>query len=115
MKLTLEVCEALGAKYAETHEQGHLDQLLTIQSNARTVGEGVTDMGSLMYPPILPNSGDLEAQAQKQVEAIITLLDIVLGMEGLPSDVSELAHVLRGAVDTRNQEFLSSVAEAKKT
>ncbi len=114
MKLTLDACEALGLKFAETNEGIHLDQLMEVHRCARTVGEGVTDVGSLMYPPILPSSGDLEAQVRQQVEAIITLLDTVLGMEGLPTNVAELAHVLRVAIETRKKEFLIAI-EASKT
>ena len=114
MKLTLDACEYLGAKFLETKDEGHLDRIMQLHQCARVVGEGVTDMGSLMYPPILPDCTDLEAKVQKQVKGIVSLLDVVLGTEGLQSDISELAHVLRVAIDTRQKEFRETIEAGKQ-
>ena len=113
MKLTLEACEDLGRKFSETQDESYLNRIMQLHRCARIIGEGVTDMGSLMYPPILPGSSKLETQVQTQVEGIGSLLDMVLGMEGFSSNVSELAHVLRVAVDSRKGEFVSAIETGK--
>lgn len=114
MKLTLDACDDLGRKFAETRDEKYLDRIMQLHGCAQIVGEGVTDMGSLMYPPILPQSSDLESQVQEQVRGITSLLDAALGMDGLDSNSSELAHVLRVAVDTRKNEFGLAIAAGKQ-
>jgi hypothetical protein len=114
MKVTLETCEDLGVKAAEIQDEKCLDSIAQLHEYARAVGVGVTDFGSVMYPPILPSTSDLEVQLRKQAQSIITLQDFVLGLDRLPQKVSELAHILRNAVDTRQKEFLDAVADAKQ-
>lgn len=114
MKLTLDVLEDQGTKYAATQDQTYLDSISNIFQKARLVGEGVTDLGSSMYPPILPDSQGLESQLDKQVQTIIGLLEDVLTIEGLPSSVLELAHVLKVASETRHNEFNQAVELGKQ-
>ena len=109
MKMALDAFEDFGRKFSETQDVSYLDQILQLHQYARVVGKGVTDVGSLMYPPILPQCSDLESQVQKQVEGITLLINATLEMEGLSSDVSELAHVLKVAAKTRNDEFTSAI------
>lgn len=113
MKITLETCEDLGEKAKESLDEKYLDSIAKSHECAREVGEGVTDLGSLMYPPLLPTLAELEAQMRKQSESIITLQDSILGLNRLPKKVSELAHTLRNAAKTRLKEFFDAVADAK--
>jgi hypothetical protein len=113
MKIAVETCEALGEKVRETSPedaQCHLDAIAQVHGYARLVGVGVTDLGSLMYPPILPASADLEAQVRKQVDHIKCLQDYILGLEGMPSNISEFANILRNAAQTRESEFFDVAA-----
>jgi hypothetical protein len=114
MKVTLETCEDLGSKATETQDEKYLDWIAQLHEHAQEVGEGLTDLGSLMYPPLLPSTSDLESQVRKQGGAMIKLHDFVLGMERLPEQVSELVNVLRNAAETRQKEFLNAIAEAKQ-
>ena len=114
MKLTLDVLEDLGTRYAATHDEAILEKISMVHHRARLVGEGVTDLGSSMYPPIFPEIHDLESQVQKQVDNILGLLDHVLGTAGLPQSVNELAHVLQVAVETRRHEFNEAVNIANR-
>eukprot|EP00934_Nitzschia_sp_Nitz4_P004687 Nitzschia sp. Nitz4//scaffold5_size260463//125686//126744//NITZ4_000983-RA/size260463-processed-gene-0.75-mRNA-1//1//CDS//3329555343//4677//frame0 len=109
LKLSLEGCEALGDKYTETSDVKFLDWIMQIHGFARSVGEGITDMGSVMYPPIIDTADQLKEQVQIQVEAIVKLHETVLEMEGLPPNVLELATVLRAAIETRQAEFQSAI------
>lgn len=109
MKLCLEVCEDLGKKYAEGDDQKYLDSIEQLHDMARVVGEGVTDFGSLMYPPMLTDTEHLEKQAKNQTTAILDLVNFVVGLEKMPSSVSELATVLQVGVETRRTELLKSI------
>ena len=114
MKLTLDVLEDLGSKYAATHDETILEKISFVHHSARLVGEGVTDLGSSMYPPLLPDTRDLESQVQKHAENMAGLLDHVLGTAGLAQSVNELAHVLQVAVETRRNEFNQAIYEGKR-
>jgi len=71
MKLTLDVSEDYGKKFAETQDELYLDRIAELHAKARAVGEGVTNMGSLMYPPILPDCKRLEESVQIQTDAVL--------------------------------------------
>lgn len=109
MKLSLETCEDLGKKFAKNHKEGYLDSIQVLHAMAKEVGEGVTDFGSLLYPPLLPDTAELLAKAQEQTDAILKLIDFVMGLDELPPDVSELANVLRVGAETRKRELLKSI------
>jgi Grap2 and cyclin-D-interacting len=104
MKISLETCEVLGEKVGETEGEEHLEAILKIHNFARMIGEGVTDVGSLMYPPLRGKS-ELASQFHKQVQAIKSLQEFILGLDGLPSKISELANILSSAGDAREGEF----------
>lgn len=112
LKLALETFEVLGAKYTETQDQDALDWIVKLHQFTKVVGEGVTDLGSMMYPPMLENSNNLKIQVQSQVEGIGKVHDTILGLEGMSSNVLELAHVLKGALDSRHIEFQSAMQDA---
>ncbi|KAL3924165.1 MAG: hypothetical protein SGILL_001213 [Bacillariaceae sp.] len=112
MKIALETCEALGGKAQETQEDRYFEALLNIHEYARNVGEGVTDLGSLLYPP-LSDLEELQSQVGKQAKFIKTLQDYILGLEGLPSNVLEMANILTNAADTRCDEFNSAISAAQ--
>ena len=108
MKIALETCEALGEKVQDnnnTEQQKYLDDIQKIHQYARNVGEGVTDFGSLLYPPL---TTDLTGPVRKQVGYIMELQDYILGLDGLPSNITEFANILRSASETRENEFLSA-------
>lgn len=114
MKIALETCEDLGNKFAETKDENFLEFLSDVHDRARPVGEGVTEVGSLMYPPLLEDSvSNLEAQVIKQANFITELQDYIIGLECLPRKEVDFANVLRTAAETRKQEFLTAIASSK--
>mmetsp|Transcript_6339 Transcript_6339/g.9900 ORF Transcript_6339/g.9900 Transcript_6339/m.9900 type:complete len:354 (-) Transcript_6339:999-2060(-) len=109
MKIALETCEALGEKARETQDEQYLDSIQKVHELSRSIGEGVTDLGSIMYPPLT----DLEGQVKKQVGFIKNLQDYILSLEGLPSNISEFANVLRNAAETRESEFYAALEASR--
>mmetsp|Transcript_2271 Transcript_2271/g.3248 ORF Transcript_2271/g.3248 Transcript_2271/m.3248 type:complete len:359 (-) Transcript_2271:2-1078(-) len=113
MKISLETCEDMGRKLAETKDEKYLEFISKVHDLARPVGQGVTELGSMMYPPILDSASDLGAQLNEQVEAITALQDYILGLEGLDKKEVELANILRTAAETRQQEFVAALSSSK--
>ena len=109
MKISIETCEVLGEKAQETEDGKYLASILQVHQFARRVGEGVTDLGSLMYPP-LHDLAQLESQVKKQVQYIKELQDYILGLEDMPTKITGLADILTTAVDARQEEFNAAVA-----
>lgn len=114
MKVTLEACEVLGKKVSESQDEKYLDSISKLYAEyARAVGEGVTDYGSVLYPPLLPNTKALESQLRQQTQAMISLQDYLLGMDCLPGKVTTLVTTLRNAAQTRQKEALDAIIKAK--
>ena len=108
MKVTLEACEALGM----TRDEKYFDSIAHLHELARAVGEGMTDLGSLLYPPLTPAIEDLRKEMERQIESIKALQDCIISLESMPPQVTELANVLRGAADTRKREVIAAIANA---
>ena len=126
LKVALEACEALGKRAGEDKPAGDeagddggganrsacLAAIQEVYRHARRVGEGVTDLGSLLYPPLLPASPDLLAGVDRQVGHILAfqayLLDD-LGGDTLPDSVTELSATLKTAAETRHRQFREAV------
>eukprot|EP00980_Cylindrotheca_fusiformis_P007578 scaffold1580_cov116-Cylindrotheca_fusiformis.AAC.13 len=113
MKITLEASEELGRRATESNDDKFFILLGQLYDYSREVGEGVTDFGSLLYPPLLPSTKDLEAQLRKQATAIITLQDFLLGIDSFPAKVTTLANTLRNAATTRQKDALAAIVAAK--
>lgn len=124
LKIALETCEALGKLANETTDSSssneietkdkdnrHLAAILQVHQYAKRVGVGVTDLGSLMYPPLLPPSActDLTAGVRKQAAFIIEFQTYILDLENMPEKVSELASTLKTAAETRENDFLEAL------
>jgi hypothetical protein len=114
MKIVMETSDVLGEKAQETQDEQYLETIVQVHEYARSVGEGVTDLGSLMYPP-LTNLTELESQLKKQVQFIKRLQDCILGIEGLPSKITEVANILTTAVDARLEEFNAALATSNSS
>ena len=112
MKVTLEASDALGKRVTETQDEQQLDYILKLYNYARAVGEGVTDFGSVMYPPLLASPDKLEEQLRRQAEAIIELQGFLLGINDMPSSVTLLATKIKNAADSRQKEALEAITQA---
>jgi hypothetical protein len=119
LKIALETLEALGNKANnETQDNDeYLESIAKVHEYARIVGEGVTDLGSVMYPPLIPSSStttdNLENETRKQVACIMEFQDYILGLENIPTNISELANTLRNAAETREREFFSALESCR--
>ena len=110
MKIALETCEALGEQVAGLNKEDEcLEAILKVHEYAKLVGEGVTDLGSLMYPPLVPSTANLEHGMRKQVAFIEEFQDYILGIENMPTKISELANTLKNAVETREKDFFDAL------
>ncbi|VEU42488.1 unnamed protein product [Pseudo-nitzschia multistriata] len=117
MRVALETCEALGERLAgsgsDKDDETILDAILRVHEHAKNVGEGVTDFGSLLYPPLVPSTAHLEAGVRRQAALIREFQDCVLGLEHLPTKTMELARTLRATADTREKDFFDALAAYK--
>ena len=111
MKVALEACEALGRleqEDGENDKEHHLAAILAIHGYSKTVGEGVTDLGSLLYPPLQPS--ELRDGVLQQVGSILEFQNYLLGLrQPLPSTVTDLSRTLKTAAETRQQDFLDAL------
>eukprot|EP00535_Pseudo-nitzschia_heimii_P005398 CAMPEP_0197182710 /NCGR_PEP_ID=MMETSP1423-20130617/6571_1 /TAXON_ID=476441 /ORGANISM="Pseudo-nitzschia heimii, Strain UNC1101" /LENGTH=381 /DNA_ID=CAMNT_0042633167 /DNA_START=344 /DNA_END=1489 /DNA_ORIENTATION=- len=123
LKVALEACEALGKRAHEAKAPGEdaddsdardrsasLAAIQEVYRHAKRVGEGVTDLGSLLYPPLLPASDDLAVGVEEQVRHIVAFQTYLSDeLENLPDAVTELSATLKAAAETRHREFLEAV------
>jgi hypothetical protein len=105
MKVTMEACEALGVN----EEEQNIQSISKLHDLARDVGEGVTDFGSAMYPPLTPAMSDLRKEINRQVNSIKQLNEFIAGLGGIPNDVTELSETLLKAVKNRNEEIEAAI------
>jgi len=120
MKIALETCEALGQLESDSgdNDDACLEAILTVHQHAKKVGEGVTDLGSLMYPPLLPQSSDLKAGIRQQAAFIKDFQDYILGNLSsesflLPAKIMDLANTLRNAAETKETDFLNALEKCR--
>jgi hypothetical protein len=113
MKVTLDACEELGKKITKSpNDEKYLDSIAQLYESARIVGEGVTDYGSALYPPLAPNIRILEAQLRQQTQSIISLQDFLSDLDCLPSKVTTLANTLKNAAETRQKQAMKAILDA---
>jgi hypothetical protein len=120
MKIALETLEAIGNKannetLDDNNNDEYLESIAKVHEYARMVGEGVTDLGSVLYPPLIPSSttDNLKNEIRKQVACIMEFQDYILGLENIPTNISELANTLLNAAETREREFFSALESCR--
>ncbi|EEC49136.1 predicted protein [Phaeodactylum tricornutum CCAP 1055/1] len=123
LNVTLQACEAAArdeTSLAEFQEQGcqdRCDWICQLVEKARAVGDGMTDLGACMYPPL--NLDELLAQIERQTTCIETVVlhildaSLVHGILELPDDVTELVSKVQSALATRQREALEAIVQAK--
>jgi len=85
-----------------------------VHDKARHVGEGMTDLGTLLYPTL--SIEDIESQGNKQHDAILAVLEYILDttdME-LSDEVVDMATKLRAVAQTRHDEMTKAIAAARQ-
>ncbi|KAL7576062.1 hypothetical protein ACA910_000846 [Epithemia clementina (nom. ined.)] len=125
INLTLQACEAVGAQIQEgtklsSSDKIRLEWLEKLYQLACKVGDGMTDFGTNLYPPL--DLEHLPAQIEQQsMDCLSPLVDSVVdgclledGTAALEftEEVMTLAFKLKTAIATRRKEALDSVAAA---
>ena len=114
MKVALETCEALGKLEQENSGscEDYLEAILQVHGYSKRVGEGVTDLGSLLYPPLLPNLQDLKEGVLQQIGFIVEFQDYLLSLDKpLPESVTKLANTLKTSAENKRTDFLEALEQ----
>jgi hypothetical protein len=136
LNLSLQAIEAVGEQLAEQQtctpgdennkdaDKAKLVVISRLHDLARLVGDGMTDLGASMYPPLQLEA--LEAQVVRQADAMQAVLDLV--MDGtlseteagsvtleFPEDVNELLSKVREALQRRREESLGAIEACSKS
>ena len=83
---------------------------------ARVVGEGVTELGVLLYPPFVPEKLACQIDAQQQAVLVVHrhILDSAPATTEdtipMPEEVTDLVTKLQGAIKTRTEEAVSALS-----
>jgi len=121
INVALKACESVGGMVETDGSDPDKDALLewirTMTNLARVVGEGMTDLGTCLYPPLdlshTSDEDDLPVYLLKQRDALVALTEYVLDAPtDLPEEVTELASKLKGAATTRYDEAQAAIVAA---
>ena len=121
----MKTCDCIGEYFDPNLSCGSNDELLwisTLHELARQIGDGVTNFGSLLYPPLNLDSdenGEVEliCQLKDQVKALITVNHIISSLVvakdklPLPSDVTEFSGKVLNATLKRYQDTIEAISE----
>ncbi|CAB9500814.1 Phosphatidylserine synthase [Seminavis robusta] len=116
INVVLKACESAAKQLTvPAKSKTVLEFLQKAHDLARVVGEGMTDLGTLLYPTI--SLEDIERQGAKQTQSMAAVLDYVLdsaaAME-LDEETLELANKIRPNLDKRHGELQTAIKEARK-
>jgi hypothetical protein len=116
--VAMQACESIGKTLEdETNasdgllDQAKLQWISRLYDCAEVVGEGMTDLGAAMYPPIKWH--ELESHVRRQSSAMEDLLTCIfdnVSDESVGRDVANLASKLQTAVTKRTQEAVEALA-----
>ena len=121
INVAIKACEAAGEQLSTDNREGVLEWINSLFNMARIVGEGVTDLGTQLYPPLeLGRDSGLQKQLVVQRDTILALHTFCLdaspnGMDGLlslPEEVTEMSSKLQTAAQKRYQETQDAIAAA---
>ena len=122
INVTMQACDAVGKQLPEAasdstltdQDQSKLQWISRLFDCAQIVGEGMTDLGAVLYPPI--KLQELESQTLHQVKAMDDLLLCLFdtSIEGgetfeLGREVTTLAKKLEAAIHRRKQEAIDAI------
>ena len=117
INVVLKACEGVGERVSDDDDSTELLQWIASLTNlARSVGDGMTDLGTCLYPPLEIKEDGLPKQVTQQRDAIVTLQEYILDAPvELPEEVTEMASKLKGAAQTRCQEAQDAISAALET
>jgi hypothetical protein len=108
---TLQVLEILGENQ-EMQSPSLMDLLDQLAEQAKIVGDGMTDLGATLYPPISPE--EVIPLIESQSQSIVTNLDLVEQVGDLLSpELVEMRNKLRTAACQRKLEALEAMNDLR--
>ena len=118
VNVCIQACESVGEHMGSENEEDLLAFICQLHNMARLVGEGMTDLGTMMYPPLelddVDNEGQhLSRQVMIQKEALMALHSLILDSCPivLTEVVMEMTTKLKTASETRVSEVFSSISQ----
>jgi hypothetical protein len=116
INVAIQACDGLGVRgqQSELEDDGaRLQWIGHVYDLVHAVGEGMTDLGAVMYPPIQVSelSSQVERQTRSMTELLAIVLDPTTGGETISfgREVANLATKLQVAVVKRKQEFADAM------
>ena len=121
IKAALQACEAVGSHLSALADNPNQQQELLawiskLHDVARTVGDGMTDLGSLLYPPL--EMEELSDQVTTQCTAIVELHTMILddppecGQASWEAELVRLSTSIRTAAHARAKEAQAGITAA---
>lgn len=112
----LKACEDVGASMSEENAKTLLLWIATIHEASRRVGEGMTDLGTLLYPPL--ELENLMEEVQRQSKSITELHSFILESPPdcvtFPKELLTLSSNIRDATKKRADESSEGINNALK-
>jgi len=120
INVVLKACEEVGKQIEMASNDASLSRLewiATIHEKARLVGDGMTDLGSNMYPPLLQLDvllQHVERQAQAMDDVLQLVIHARLGGDDdisleLGNNVLDLANKINGALEKRRGDAVDAI------
>lgn len=107
----LKSSEFVGASISETNAKSCLLWIANVHEATRLVAEGMTDLGTLLYPPL--ELENLLEEVRRQSKTTIALLKFILEeKDTAPEDVVALSRNICDAVKTRTAEATAGIENA---
>ena len=124
INVAIQSIEGCGEAADSNDENERRTQLLRwitdLQEKAREVGDGMTELGTCMYPPM--GLDNLRTQIQSQRDAMLALHDQILDQPPPPPPVDmikpetvELSRNIQKAIAKRSSEALEALETLKQT
>jgi len=125
MNVTLQSCECLGQvvedeQSGQDERQSVLEWMTQLHRLARDVGEGMTDLGAVLYAPL--DMSSVSQQAQSQTKRIVELHQFVLEQSKdsqahthLTEEIQTLSSNILKAVQCRCNQVLEAIPQPQET
>jgi Grap2 and cyclin-D-interacting len=118
LNVCIQACESVGEHLGTENEEDLLAFIGKLHNLARLVGEGMTDLGTMMYPPLELEDVDKEGQhlsrqVMIQQDSLLVLHTLILDScpIALTEAVMEMTAKLKAASKTRVGEAISSISQ----
>lgn len=118
MNVLLKACEQVGSlleegEHVSESTQQRLDWMSRAHDLGRAVGDGMTDLGANLYPPL--QRENLEPEIMRQGAAIEALVDYVLDCTEIEGEPRELATSIQSAIRKRQDEAIEALRALGET